>query len=196
MLSHWLRPYPEWSLQSVCDIIIMKDSKCAMSFSMQYVHHIVFDILCFLQFVAMVTSDVGGVWDLSHRSNGSHATTCWKLHGHDDPSIARLSGWASVFKLHSAGKWKTANTLTGLIWFIYHDDVITWPHFLNYWPFVLGILEGYWPFVLGIHWLPADSQHKGAVMWSFDVILTSFEQTVELPVTWDASTSMWRHCND
>ena len=38
-----------------------------------------------------------------------------------------------------------------------HYDVMTWTHFLNYWPFVWGI-----------HQLLVDSPHKGSVMQSFD----------------------------
>ena len=39
-----------------------------------------------------------------------------------------------------------------------HDDVMTWKHYLHYWPFVRGI-----------HWSPVDSPHKGSVMQSFHV---------------------------
>ena len=33
-----------------------------------------------------------------------------------------------------------------------HDEVMTWKHFLHYWPFVRGI-----------HWLPVDSLQKGVI---------------------------------
>ena len=41
-----------------------------------------------------------------------------------------------------------------------HDDVITWKHLLNYWPFVKGI-----------HQLPVDSPHNRWVIWGFNILV-------------------------
>ena len=52
----------------------------------------------------------------------------------------------------------------------WHEDIMTWKCFLNYWPFMRGIN---W-------WL--DSHHKGTVRSSFDVFLWCLpEQVVEQP---------------
>ena len=44
----------------------------------------------------------------------------------------------------------SGNDLVPNRWHAIHDDVITWKHFLHYWPFVRGI-----------HRWPVDSPHKG-----------------------------------
>ena len=56
---------------------------------------------------------------------------------------------------------------------INHDDAIKWKLFPRYWPFVRGINQSL------VH-----SHDKALIM-----------RTVELPVIWYYTTSIWRHCN-
>ena len=69
------------------------------------------------------------------------------------------------------------------IWITSHDDVMArklFPHF--------------WSFVRGIHRSMMDLPHKGKCELSW-LLSKHFEQKVELPVTWDAMTLMFYHCN-
>ena len=66
------------------------------------------------------------------------------------------------------------------------DDVIQWKYIPRY-------------FLVGIHRLSVGSAHKGqwrgALMFVWSAPEQTVEQTMELPVIWDAMVSMWRHCN-
>ena len=70
-----------------------------------------------------------------------------------------------------------------------HDDVITWKCFLHHWLFVRRI-----------EWSPADSRHKGPVMWTFDVplILARTNCWRNTRVVGDLrhrdALVAWRHC--
>ena len=48
----------------------------------------------------------------------------------------------------------------------------------------------YWPFVWGVYWSLENFPKKGPV------IQGALEQTVKLPVKWDALTLIWHHCNE
>ena len=67
-----------------------------------------------------------------------------------------------------------------------HDDVIKWKHFQRYWPFVRGIHR----------WIPRPKA-SDAELWRFlwSAPEQAIELTIETPVIWDASRSLWRHCN-
>ena len=73
----------------------------------------------------------------------------------------------------------------------YHDDIMTWTHFLQYWPFLQGI-----------HLSPADSPLNGLihVMLSFEYLsvvgVNKVLNTAEWPLNWDAFRLIWRQCND
>ena len=59
-----------------------------------------------------------------------------------------------------------------------HDDVIKWKH-----------CPRFWLFVRGIH------RSQRSVTQSFDDSFDLRLLTTETPVIWDATRSLWRHCN-
>ena len=71
---------------------------------------------------------------------------------------------------------------------ISHDDVTTWKHFPHHWPFVKGIYHS-----------PLNYPNRLLAFLIFAItlflVITTVEQTVKLPVIWDAMAVMWRHCN-
>ena len=83
--------------------------------------------------------------------------------------------------------------ITGPLWgesISDHDCVITWKHFLYYWPFVRGI-----------QWSLLDSPHKGPSNAELRCFLCcwpeqALKQTVEYLVKWDVMMLMWHHSND
>ena len=77
-----------------------------------------------------------------------------------------------------------------------HDEVVTWKHFLHYWPFVRRIHQS----LLDSTSL-LDSPSIRWMMWSFDAFLCymperTVEHTVELPLIWNIMMLMWHHFND
>ena len=61
-----------------------------------------------------------------------------------------------------------------------HESVMPWNHFLHYWPFVMGIHRS--QTVPNVElWRFLWCQHKQII-----------DQTLDLPVIWDALTRMWR----
>ena len=82
--------------------------------------------------------------------------------------------------------------ITGPLWgesISDHDCVITWKHFLYYWPFVRGI-----------QWSLLDSPHKGPSNAELRCFLCcwpeqALKQTVEYLVKWDVMMLMWHHSN-
>ena len=65
------------------------------------------------------------------------------------------------------------------------DDVVKWKHFPRYWPL--------WGESTGHQWIPVDSTHKGqwrgALVFSL-ICAWTVEQTIEMPLIWDAITLM------
>ena len=83
-------------------------------------------------------------------------------------------------KVGILGYWlQCTSIMTSSISLPNHDDDIKCKHFLLYWPLVRGI-----------HWSTVDSPHKGqgcaALMFSLISTLPKAEQTIEMPVIWDA----------
>ena len=82
-------------------------------------------------------------------------------------------------KVHLLVNYPTAFTLDKIWYFKVHNYIIKWKHF-----------PCYWPFVRGIHPSPVSSLHKGqwcrALMYSLICAEQTFEQTIAMPVIWDA----------
>ena len=85
--------------------------------------------------------------------------------------------------VHWSGGW-------GVLFHLFHDDVIKWKHFPRYWPFVRGT-----------HWSLVDSPHKGQqrgtlmfsliCAWKKELSKHSRRRWFETP-----SRSLWRRCNE
>ena len=62
------------------------------------------------------------------------------------------------------------------------DDIMTWTHFLHYWPFVWGIHQS--PVMNSFWW------------FLFHQLEQAVEQTIDLSMIWDTMTLLWRHYNN
>ena len=77
---------------------------------------------------------------------------------------------------------KSKHNLTNA-YIIGHCDVMTRTRYPHYWPFVPGMRR-----------LPVDSQHKGAVIQTFDsFFVVMLDKKVESVILWGVSTPMGRH---
>ena len=99
------------------------------------------------------------------------------------------------------GEWHLIN----VGWFPQNDDALAWNHFLCYWP-----SHGCIPLTKGQWWCVCVCVCVGGGLWCFvwcrgggglwcfisGKPKQTVEQTVNLPVSWDAFMFMWNHCNE